>query len=304
MLRIVFFYIGLVIGALLSFDVFAEKELAVVYPNVPAPFNEIFKEIIAGLDEAYQGDIRTLELAKKDKTEKAIDWINETNPAAVIALASQGYHVAKAINGTRPVLVSALPISPSGLSGISLVPAPSRLFNALQELAPSVKTINVVYSHRSEWVIPMAQFEAKQKGYKLNAVKVATVKEALQAYDKVLSRFDIIRDALWIPLDPISGNEQVIIPTLLERSWEQNLILFSSKPAHVKRGALFTLFPNHVELGKSLVKMLQEKKNLAENPLIKPMTDTELAVNLRTAAHLGFEYKNQQKSQFYLTFPE
>ena len=304
MLRQIYIYIGLVIGTLLSFNVIAENGIAVIYPDVPAPFNEIFKEILTGLDEAYQGEIQTLMLNKKDEPQKAIDWINASNPSAVIALASQGYAVAKEITGTRPVLVSALPISPSGLSGISLIPAPSQLFSSLQELAPSVKNINVVYSHRSEWLIPLAESEAQKRGFKLNAVKISTVKEALEAYNKMLAKFDIIRDALWIPLDPISGNEQVIVPNLLERSWEQNLILFSSKPAHVKRGALFTLFPNHVELGKSLIQMLQEEKDLATHPVIKPMTNTQLAVNLRTAAHLGFEYKNQQKSQFHLTFPE
>jgi putative ABC transport system substrate-binding protein len=52
-------------------------------------------------------------------------------------------------------------------------------------------------------------------------------------------------------------NVKVILPLLLERSWEQNLVLFSSKPAHAKRGALFSMFPNHLELGKQLAVMIE-----------------------------------------------
>ncbi len=304
MLRQTYFYIGLILSLLLSFNAFAEKEIAVVYPDAPAPFNEIYKDIIEGVEEAYDGSIETFSLKKKDNPEKAVNWVKTTQPSAVIALGIKGYRTAKILNNELPVLMGALPIRPNGLSGISLVPAPSKLFDSLQTLAPSVRKIHVVYSHRSAWTIPLAEAEAKRLGYGLHSIQVSTVKEALTAYDTLFKNFDEAHDALWIPLDPISGHEQVIVPNLLERSWEQNLILFSSKPAHVKRGALFSLYPDHKALGKSLVEMLATEKNLAEKPIVKPMINTQLAVNLRTAAHLGFEYKNQQKSQFHLTFPE
>lgn len=304
MLRQFYFYIGLVVSFLLSAYAVADEEIAVIYPDAPAPFNEIFKDILEGVEEAHGGSIDTFVYKKKDTPQKAIDWLKMSEPKAVIALASQGYRVAKALNNEYPLLVGALPIRPNGLSGISLVPAPANLFASLQTLAPSVRKIHIVYSHRSAWTIPLAEAEAKRLGYGLHSVQVSTVKEALTAYDNLLENFNVMQDALWIPLDPISGHEQVIVPNLLERSWEQNIVLFSSKPAHVKRGALFSLFPDHKTLGKSLVNMLKTEKNLAETPVVKPMTNTQLAVNLRTAAHLGFEYKNKQKSQFHLTFPE
>lgn len=71
-----------------------------------------------------------------------------------------------------------------------------------------------------------------------------------------MATIDIKTDALWLPLDPVTVNEQVILPRLLERSWEQNQVLFSSKPSHAKRGALFSMFPNHFELGKQLAIMV------------------------------------------------
>lgn len=294
---------GLILCALISSIVLADGHVAVIYPDTPSPFNQIFEEIVNGAKQKHSGEVITFSLAKKESPARALNWLNDNQAESVIALGLPGYKLAKSMLGNKKVVVSALPIIPNGLSGISLIPAPEQLFDSLKQLAPTVEVINVVYSPRSEWIIKLAEVEAQSRGYTIKSTRITSVKEALKAYDEILADFNSKKESLWIPFDPISGNEQVIIPNLLERSWEQNFILFSSKPAHVKRGALFTLFPNHVELGKALIDMLNEMET-TNQPRIEPIRFTKLAVNLRTAAHLGFEYKNQQKSQFHLTFPE
>lgn len=304
MLRNVLISFGLILCVLISKIALADGHIAIIYPDTPSPFNQIFEDIINGAKDKHNGEVVTFSLEKKESPARAVNWLEDSQAEWVIALGLPGYKVAKSIPGNnKKVVVSALPIIPNGLSGISLIPAPEQLFESLSQLAPAVETINVVHSRKSDWIIELAKIEAQKRGFKINAIKIASVKEALQAYDKILDDFDSTKESVWIPFDPISGNEQVIIPNLLERSWEQNFILFSSKPAHVKRGALFTLFPDHVELGRALVDMLQEMKSPDQNK-VEPIKFTKLAVNLRTAAHLGFDYKNQQKSQFHLTFPE
>ncbi len=304
MLRNFFATIGLILCVLLSDPVFADDHIAVVYPDAPSPFDQIFKDILIGINQSHSGEVVTLSVDKNETPQHALNWLDENKVDSVIALGRLGYRLAKSLNEEKRVVVGAVAISPNNLSGISSVPAPEQLFDSLKELAPKVKTINVVYSRRSEWIVELAELEAKKRGYQLKSTKITAVKGALKAYDEILANFDPETESLWIPFDPISGNEQVIIPNLLERSWEENLILFSSKPLHVKRGALFTLFPDHIELGKALVKMLKEMEKTDQSSGVEPIRFTKLAVNLRTAAHLGFEYKNQQKSQFHLTFPE
>jgi putative ABC transport system substrate-binding protein len=83
-------------------------------------------------------------------------------------------------------------------------------------------------------------------------------------------------------------NVKVILPLLLERSWEQNLVLFSSKPAHAKRGALFSMFPNHLELDKQLAVMIETIYKTRHSEGVVALQDMRLAVNLRTAAHLDY----------------
>ena len=65
---------------------------------------------------------------------------------------------------------------------------------------------------------------------------------------------------------------------------------------HVKRGALFTLFSDLFELGKDLATMVSQPVDASAPKTVIPVNKNKLAVNMRTAAHLGFDYKNQTKT--------
>ena len=91
---------------------------------------------------------------------------------------------------------------------------------------------------------------------------------------------------------------------MLQESWNQGIAVFSSNSTHVRRGVLFSLYPDNVALGKSLA-------GLAQGILISgdygkrgvmPLRDVQSAVNLRTAKHLGLKPSRQQG--FDTTFPE
>lgn len=277
--------------------------MLVLYPKVPAPYSQIFDEIITGIEQQFDGEVSLKSIEKSDSNEALSRWIENEDPQMLIALGRRGYKLIRNIENEIPVVIGALPIRPNGIAGISLLADPQILFKALQQLAPHIKRVHVVYSENSEWLVHLAEDQSESMGLVLNKVKAADIKSALAEYDKLLASIDIRTDALWLPLDPVTVNEQVILPSLLERSWEQNLVLFSSKPAHAKRGALFSMFPNHLELGKQLALMVESIYRTKQDEGVVPLQKMRLAVNLRTAAHLGFEYKNRQKELFHLTFP-
>ena len=81
-------------------------------------------------------------------------------------------------------------------------------------------------------------------------------------------------------------------------------MVFSSKPSHAKRGALFSTYPDNFALGKHLFTMVQELEKQPEQKNFAALKSTLLAVNLRTAAHLGLKYSYEQQQQFKLTFPQ
>lgn len=278
--------------------------LVVVYPDVPAPYNQIFNEIIEGIADKHDGDLMLKALREQESSNSVINWLENQNKPMVIALGKRGYDVAQKIKLTHSVAVGALPIKPSDMSGISLIGHPKRFFESLRQLAPQIHTVNVVYSSSNDWLIGLAKKQADTMGLQLKVVKVSSIKQALRTYDSLFSSIDGESEAIWLPLDPISANEQVILPSLLEQSWEKNIVLFSSKPVHAKRGALFSMYPDHFELGSALVDMVTEIHNENINLGVVPISNMKVAVNLRTAAHLGFKYNNVQKSTFYLTFPQ
>jgi putative ABC transport system substrate-binding protein len=80
-------------------------------------------------------------------------------------------------------------------------------------------------------------------------------------------------------------------------------VVFSSTPAHAKRGVLFSTFPDNQAMGEHLLRMVNELHHAV--PLkarIEPLKSLQLAVNLRTAARLGIRYEPDQLASFSLTF--
>ena len=197
-----------------------------------------------------------------------------------------------------------MPIRPNGISGISLISDPARLFSYLGLLAPNVKTIHIAYSDRNHWLIKLAEIAADERGLKLNQKRVSSTAEAIDFYNSLFDSGLGSEDAIWLPLDRVSSQDKITLPLILEKAWSSEVAVFSSKPSHAKRGVLFSTYPDNSLLGERLFHMVNE---LAESSVEKRFTalkSLQLAVNLRTAAHLGLKYSNEERQQFKVTFPE
>jgi putative ABC transport system substrate-binding protein len=280
--------------------------LSVVYPKMNAPHNQIFDQIIDGIEDEFDGKVQLIPVPRKYKAKEIAEIaikVQSQKPDMVITLARAGFKVAQKLKGQYPLVSGALPIGPNGIAGISPVADPLVMFNHLKGLAPSVKRIHVVYSERNQWLIDLAKQTAKTMKLELLAYKVENVKAATKQYLSLISSVDSKNDGFWLPPDGISAHEKLVLPMLLEAAWDKHFVLFSSRPAHAKRGALFSLMPDNRTLGSKLVKMVIGMHKQATNPGVQPTKQVKLAVNLRTASHLGLEYTTRQKGRFHLTFP-
>ena len=128
------------------------------------------------------------------------------------------------------------------------------------------------------------------------------LKAAVRLYQELLSSSDARRDALWLPQDSITVDESAVLPLVLREAWNQSLALFSSSVAHVKRGALFSLYPDNVELGRALAATALTASGPPARGLY-PLKDVLMAVNTRTASHLGINL-TASPQRFHLVFPE
>lgn len=285
------------------------EKMAIFYPQAKEPYRSIYQEILAGTQNAISTTNPNVELEefvinKSFDSENIESQLRKQNIKKVIVLGRAGFKLAKKLSKDFNIVSGALPITPNGISGISLIADPAYLFNYLDQVAPDVKRIHVAHSQRSEWLINMAKLAAKEKGLELNAQKVSNTKEAVEFYQQLFESNISKEDAIWLPLDSISSHDKITLPLILEKAWTREVVVFSSKPSHAKRGALFSTYPDNFALGQHLYKMVQELDQQPEQKNFAALTSTLLAVNLRTAAHLGLKYSLEQQQQFKLTFPE
>ncbi|MGB1197982.1 MAG: ABC transporter substrate binding protein [Thalassotalea sp.] len=293
---------SILLSCLISLSCFAWAEkLTVVYPDVKAPYDIIFQKINEGIAEEFNGEITQIKLPKNFTPSTVAQSIKSDK---VIALGKRGMMVAKQVYQTQPVIVGALPIKPNGISGVSLMADPNILFDSLNELAPKVKIVTVLYTSASAWIMNVAKEQAIKHDLQLNSIKVDNIRTAVKAYSEIFEHDNLENMAIWLPLDPITANDKVIVPTILEKAWENKMVVFSSKPTHAKRGALFSAMPNNKMLGHQLARMINTVNYKKRPSTVNPLNEIKLAVNLRTAAHLGYNYNVNEKSKFSLTFPK
>ncbi|PWB45612.1 MAG: hypothetical protein C3F18_13000 [Nitrosomonadales bacterium] len=294
-----------------------EDKIAVVYPDIGEPYRAIFEKIVEGIED--RAGSRVVKYAVKPSADSAElkTALRRQDARMVIALGRQGMKAVTPDRGPSAALgagmeivvggVVTMPESEArGLSVVSLSPDPSLLFARLKALMPAAKRVFVVYDPRyNTWLMRLAREAARAQGLELVAYEVQDLRGAMQQYQSIFAAADNRTDALWLPQDTTTVEERSVLPVVLQESWRRSLAIFSSSFGHVRRGVLFTLYPDNVELGKSLAGLalgILASGNHGGHGMI-PLRDVRIAVNLRTAQHLGLDLSHQQQS-FDLVFPE
>lgn len=281
-----------------------QTRIAVLYPDAPPPYNKVFNAIISGIQETSTFSTKLYAVTPTTSQAELESWLDSKSIEAVIALGKQGYLSARSLETKRPVIVGALRVLPTNQSGISLAADPAQLFTQLNTLSPEVKRVFVVYSAKhNDWIIDLAQQAAQHQQLELVTYPVNDLRQAVRHYRDILKQIRSKNDAIWLPMDPIAANDKVVLPLLLQKSWDKDLVLISSTPSHVQRGALFSLYPDNIGLGRNLASLLSATLTSNTEQGVLPLEALNLAVNLRTAAHLGLSFSSAQIKRFTLTFP-
>lgn len=285
-----------------------EPFLVVLYPDMREPYRAIFDDIIGGIKGQYAGQVISLPLGQTIKAGDIKDWLAANQPGVIISLGNRGRDMASELSRDYRVITGATMLSDdnisAGLGGISLTPAPERLFQQLHKLAPKVRTVRVIYHpDTSSWLINEARQAAERTGLKLLTEPAENVMDAASGYRKILAGSGNGKEALWLLQGDPTLDERGLLPLILSEAWEKNLLVFSSNPSHVQRGALFSLFPNNIGLGRRLAekaRQVAKGKDLGA----ETMHDLRTAVNVRTAEHLNLNISRADERNFDLVFPQ
>lgn len=292
------------------FDAQVAGALAVVYPDIGEPYRSVFAKIIEGIEDGTRLAVRTYPIGPNQDPAELNALLKRNGTRVVIALGRQGLRATSALDSAIPIVVGGVLAIPEtenrSLMGISLTPDPALLFTRLKNLLPGVKRVIVVYNpQHNEWLIKIAREAAKTQGLELAAYEARDLGAAARAYETAFAGSEGRRDAVWLPQDATTVDENTILPLVLKESWNRNVPVFSSSFLHVKKGALFALYPNNLELGRTLASSaLAAMSGEGRRRGVLPLREVQTAVNLRTASHIGLTIGYQQQRSFDFIFPE
>ncbi|MFP5393043.1 MAG: ABC transporter substrate binding protein [Gammaproteobacteria bacterium] len=280
--------------------------IAVVFPDIGEPFRKVFTDIIGGIEDEAHGRVHGFPVSASQDPAELAAAVRRAGARVVVALGRQGLRAAAGVE--LPVVVSGVSSVPDGerQTGICLTPDPALLFGQLKALAPQVRRVLVVYNpQHNEWLLRLARDAARAAGLELNAMEARDLASAARLYENAFAGMDGKREALWLPIDPTTVDEATILPIVLREAWNRSVAVFSSSFLHVKRGALFALYPNNVELGRNLGSLATGILAGEAPPRgVSPLRDVYSALNLRTASHIGLSISPRVQRSFTSLYPE
>lgn len=305
---------GLVLGGVVASSAAADgatRAIAVVYPDIGEPYRSVFTSIIDGIQAQTPGHVTALAVANGANPQDVVSELRRRDIRSVVALGRSGLRVAATLDRAINVVVGGVLSVPESAARDfavhSLAPDPDLLFAQLKTLVPKARRVIVVYDPRqNDWLIRIARAAARSRGIELQAIEASDLKAAVRSYREALATADPRSDVVWLPQDSTTVDEAVVVPLVLEQAWGRNIVVFSSSLSHVRRGALFALYPDNHELGRDLAAYV-----LALGPAgaasaafgVRPLTEVRLALNTRTADHLGLSVDRQAES-VGMVFPE
>lgn len=279
------------------------EPVALLFPSVKDPYRSVFLQIAEGAKQELGDRLLVHELDDEFANTPAVaQWISSKRPSGLILLGGRGYKLAHELTFDLPTVVGAVPFAPNGIAGVSLASDPQVVFDYLNKMAPRARSVYVVHTIKQRWIIQLAVQAAEKNKIKLQSTEVVDVVQAAQEYKRVVSTLND-DSSLWLLADDAAVSDDSLMSYLLENAWDRRFVLFSSTPAHVKRGALFSFLPDNEAMGRELARLLVKLKSQQPNERVLPVSSLRLAVNTRTISHLGLTLSPEIKRDIALTFP-
>lgn len=296
-------------NVLLAMSVKADSKVGVIIPELREPFKVIFDTVGSGIDDGLNKRTSKLILSKDYDPKSITRWIEKESIDAVITLGGVGQRASMYVPMNITIVLGALLSSPSPTNkypGIALTPNPKSLFNLLNNLDDQRNTVIVVYNpSKNQWLVDLAKRQAAANGVRLVAYKATDIKQAAIIYDEIFKSSEPDKIAIWLLKDRKVVDSKVVLPFILKNAWQKKIIVFSSALSHVKKGVLFSMYPDNELHGKQLASLMLKEKASASSigNKLYPTIGLQDAINSRTAEHLGLDVSRSKLREFDVVFP-
>ncbi len=280
------------------------EDMAVFYPIVREPFSLVYSDLLSGLSKEYPGEITAYSI-EGEASDLAANPINVAEKI-VVALGNKSLEAVANQDVGKTVFAALTQLDPRRkLAGaIILKPGAETYLSLLMDIQPAVGAVHVVYDpERHGDLIAEATKYLTRHGKKLNPVAVSNIRESAQGLRRIV-REARSGDAVW--LIPDSGLlDASMLDVVLDAAWDKRLAVFSANPSFVKRGALFAIYPDNVAIGERLARMvLDVTQGKLPKGRVEYIKDVKVALNERTASHIGVRLTPEIKKSIDVLLPE
>ncbi|NOY66790.1 MAG: hypothetical protein GXP13_05205 [Gammaproteobacteria bacterium] len=278
-------------------------KVIVLYPEASPVHARLYQIIIKGMQGDNEMVIMPHQFNQHTNKEELKNRISKKQGQAVIILGKTGISLSIELNLDIPVVTGAHILTRQNRSSVSLAADPGQMFRKLKQLSPKVRRVFVIHNEmNSGWLIKLATIAARKQGLKLEPLVIDTPNDITGAFHMIQKKAQKDRDAIWLPLDPAVPT-RVVLPELLKVAWKKDLVIFGNNPLDVKKGILFAMYPDYINIGKQLLTMVQSR--IKNKTVSQPEASRylKMAFNNRTALHLGIMLDSQQLEQINLIYP-
>ena len=282
----------------------SDPRIAVLYPEAGKRASQLYSTIIKSMQQHGGIEVQSKQFSANDNVADIQQWLTNEKSQLVILLGKKGLKFSSQLSLDIPILTGAHMGIQENQSAVSLTADPQQLFSQLTRLRPDIKTVHVIYNKtNSGWLIKQAELAAKKNKMKLSAIQVDSMQDSGPALKKLVQSLDAGKGAIWLPYDPILPVKP-LLPDLLRKAWNKNLVIFSGNPYHVQQGTLFALFPDYSKLGPQLIELALNKLKKNGGIYFEPSRYLNSAINVRTASHLGIQISSLQRGNYKMVFPK
>ncbi|MER2582751.1 MAG: ABC transporter substrate binding protein [Candidatus Competibacter sp.] len=265
----------------------------VLYPEAPDPYRQAFDQIMTGLARTAGGPLDRRMVTATTERGQIQSWLDEASPDAAVVLLGRPTVALSEIGrdrlgGDHRVFVGGINALPGQTPwpGLSLIAEPALYLQTLHELLPNVRRVIAFYHAQDREWATRATRAAADLGLRIEPVAVDDAPSAVRRIAEALKTLDPNTTALWFAANTLDLDRELIFPWVLEQTWDRRIAAFSDTAAHAKRGFLFALYPDYVEVGAELGRRIRQGAAGRDGGFALTRA-VRFALNGRTARHLG-----------------
>ena len=278
-------------------DVHFLTAILVVYPKEGIGA-DVYAVVLGGMQNHQPSDVIIRSVDTVNAKVQIIQHIEEVRPKAIITLGLETTEATDSLPLRIPHVIGGLVISPQTRPanyGISLITDPKPLFALYKKIAPdTVDQLHVVYDPgRFQWLIDQATQTARDHGLVLRPHPATSLSESVRLHETLVTTINPSYEAMWLLWDSYLVDRELVLPTIIEASWQRQIIVISNNLNHIRYNVLLSVYPDLESLGKRLLALAERATGSANAaPTIIAAQDTVYAINQSAAQRLGLSINN------------